>query len=50
MAFLLFFGGRKYRCAFLAEEILLFANELSSHPLDLSGKGGGPGKALEEDR
>lgn len=50
MALLLFFGGRKYCCVFLAEEILPFANGLSSHPLDLSGKGGGPGKALEEDR
>lgn len=47
---LLFCRGRKYGCACLAEEILPFANGLSSHPLDLSGKGGGPGKALEEDR
>lgn len=47
---LLFSRGRKHRWACLAEEILPFAKGLSSHPLDLSGKGGGPGKALEEDR
>lgn len=39
---LLFCRGRKYCYTFLAKEILLFTSQLSSHPLDLSGKGPRP--------